>query len=663
MDEKKVKTQTIPIPAYGSEFINPTTGKSEGINKFDPNTGKALEPTTLSSTNIDDKNQKNKAEASSYTSPSSSLNNGMVMNPDSSYAEAPSKASQVTDEAGNTYWTYGGKNYALGASEGVSEDPYINSIYDQLKTLKSQMSATGAEQINSIQANFSSLQRQQQEYNKGAESGLYSMLLRGGSEQTASSSGIMLAQTSWGLKQIADLNAKEATAMISAKQAVQENNMKLLNSMLDIANEARKEKQTRAASLAETINEMKTTTMREGAISDLLSEGINDPTEIFSKLKEQGISATSKDIKEFLDNLSISGKADKVSNEWDQFQYFKKSGGLPEFITKLPTEAQQFSAYAQMAKGTKGSSVTGLPGSGGEGLYVGKGAKTSTDEQVIRMRLFAKLSTILNKGALSDTDRATINENISSLRTAGLSEQEIMSRLAGFPDDVKSPYNGAFIDAIAVNTETNESQQVAMAKTGQLLAAGNNLAAMNYVENTAMLNAQKQVGKDQYVSLSDVEYVHSKVGQIEKLLGEGWSDEVGAFTGSFSSWLSKKFGWGQAIQIQSKINSLTAELINKRAGSSITEAEWDRLIAGSVPAMNDSAKAFKNKMDELIQNPLDRLNSERMLVALPELPRSAVGNAQKRLDLYSSGTETADFWGPTGKMNITNSEGTYEIPD
>lgn len=40
----------IPVPKYGSTFYNQKTGKAEGINKFDPNTGKALTDPTITST-------------------------------------------------------------------------------------------------------------------------------------------------------------------------------------------------------------------------------------------------------------------------------------------------------------------------------------------------------------------------------------------------------------------------------------------------------------------------------------------------------------------------------------------------------------------------------------------------------------------------------------
>lgn len=34
---------SIPVPSYGSTFYNPNTGKADGTNKFDPNTGKPLQ--------------------------------------------------------------------------------------------------------------------------------------------------------------------------------------------------------------------------------------------------------------------------------------------------------------------------------------------------------------------------------------------------------------------------------------------------------------------------------------------------------------------------------------------------------------------------------------------------------------------------------------------
>ena len=121
----------------------------------------------------------------------------------------------------------------------------------------------------------------------------------------------------------------------------------------------------------------------------------------------------------------------------------------------------------------------------------------------------------------------------------------------------------------------------------------------------------------------------------------------------------------RSTPIKAKITSLTADLIKRRAGSALTEEEWKRLVADSVPLMNESASTFRTKMDELIQNPLDRLNSERMLVALPEMPRDSIGDVQKHLNLYATDVPNSqdDFWGRSSGMDITDTEGVYEIPD
>lgn len=613
---------------------------------------------------------------------------GMQRYSDGTLVEAPMGASS----SGENAWSFDSKNYGTGPTYVTGDDEESKQQNALLQSMKANLDASTKRTIDAIQSQMAVRKAQQADINKRQEAGTEQSLLMGGSSRHAqqSSQGIMSTAESFGVSQLADLDAQEQALIANAKAAQESGDYKIMEKALSAAETKRKEKQEAATKLSETIaaeNAKVRTQMiassRDSAVAGLIGQGVTDPAQLLDYLNydESGKQVgdfTADEISKTLKALTIEGKSEAdFKTDLGTFTYLQKNNMLPAGITNLDP-SQQYFAYLNMQKLANSGKLSvagqnyggGTAPTSGSGTYVGKGAGNETEEQILRMRLFAKLSTILNKGALSDTDRSVINGNIASLRAAGLSEQEIMSQLAGFPSDVKTPYNSKFIDLVAANTDTNEQQQTMMGKVGQLLASGSYEGALNTVEGVAMKNAKEQVGSDNFVDLADVKYVKQKTDEIEKLLGTGWNNEVGAFTGSFSSWLSKKFGWGQAAQIRSKITSLTADLTNKRGGSAITESEWKRLVEPNIPQMNDSAKTFVNKLNELVSDPLTRLNSERSLVSLPELTVDSILDPEARLKLYASESDSSgdDFWGSGssseggGGMTVYDPNQGYVLP-
>lgn len=382
---------------------------------------------------------------------------------------------------------------------------------------------------------------------------------------------------------------------------------------------------------------------RDSAIASLMMAGLTDPLKIIKALNfdENGEMVgdfTSEEINKAFKNLSIDSKPENLPADLETFNYLQKNNMLPGNIQDLPEQDQYFAYLNMMKLANSGKlSAAGKMYAGGLAkVSVGVGAANSTEESIIRTRLFAKLATILNKGTLSDADREIIESRISEFRDAGMSEQEIMSQLAGFPADVNTPYNASFITLASANTDTNAEQQELMGKLGILMANGDYTTAMDTIERKAMEKAYEQAGdKDQFVSIDDVVYTKKKVDDIAKLLGTGWSNEVGAFSGSMSLFLSRKFGIGQASTMRAKLGSLTASMINKRAGSAITEEEWKRLVEPNIPSMGDSAATWGIKMNELVDNVVLRLNSERSTVSLPQITTEQAIDKEKRLELYA----------------------------
>ena len=261
---------------------------------------------------------------------------------------------------------------------------------------------------------------------------------------------------------------------------------------------------------------------------------------------------------------------------------------------------------------------------------VGYGAGTPDDYKQFSRENIA-LSVIPAQLKNSENELKRLLTGIRSGLNSGKNPYEIADNLMGYM--VESP--SAFSEGMRKYISIADLTPTQIGEMGRLINAGQNDKAISIIENSVYEKARQQQG-EKFVSEADVTYVKQKADEIEKLLGEGWANEVGAFTGSFSNFLSRKFGIGQSTQIKAKITNIAADLANRRGGSAITEEEWDRLIGPNVPALNDNATTFKEKLRELVDDPLARLNSERVSFSLPELDTKTLLNRNLRIPAYSS---------------------------
>lgn len=642
----------------------------EGMN---PNVPKPV--TVLSSGGAEQRINDNAQKLKSYTQPTTYKDgSGAVMNADGSYASAPADA--LYSEAGGFY-TKGEDIYR--AAPSLTEDQQIDELYAQSKRSND---AAYAAQVESIKANFSRLKAQQEEINRGSEGAREQQLLMGGSSRyTLSGDSIMAKQKSYGLSELADLAAQEETLLAAARSAYQAKDHEMLDKKIaqiekvrDAKNKKAEEASTKMLEELTKQNEQIKQASRDSAVAGLIGQGISDPRKLIDMLNydDQGNMIgdfTADEISKTLKNLTVEGKdPKKLPQDIETFNYLRDNGMLPEGITKLDP-SQQYFAYLQTQKlanagklskaALAAGGVNTGDGGGNSNVVVGAGAKNATDEQIIRMRLFAKLSTILNKGTLSDTDREVINNNIASLRNAGMSEQEIMSRLAGFPTDVNTPYNQAFIDIAAANTETNEQQQVIMSKVGQLLAAGNATGAMNTLENSAMNNAKK-TDPDNYMGTATAQKYLANIQRVRAILDQA---HVGPISGSFQDAM-KRFKGKEATKLKAELTQLYASFRKENAGSAVTESEL-RFLDPLFASISDRKGNFQEKLDAFERQLLQRYNSTRSTVSLPEVDSSQVIDAGKRLKLYQSSGASNPFSssmkGTT--YSITDDEGNFEIPD
>lgn len=558
----------------------------------------------------------------------------------------------------NDYYNY--DNSPVGGSSTLIEgtnftttgDPMTDSYVKQLNDLMSKTDAATAQQIAAIHANFENRRNMQKDISERQAKSLGATLLAGGSTRYAplSSENIVSEQERFGVNQLADLDAQEQSLIAAAQQAQQTQNYKVLSDIMDRVESVRKEKQatvekTLAAQAADNqkLQQQQIQASRDSAIGGLIGQGITDPSQILNYLNfyDDGTSTggdfTADEVAKTLKNLTVDQQsADKLPGDIQTFQWLQQNGRLPAAIQKLPP-SQQYIAYLNLQHlanaGKLSEAGTMLADAGGtSNVKPGVGAANATEEQIIRMRLFAKLMNVLNKGQVSDSDATRINANIDSLRKAGMTEQEIMSQLAGFPADVQTPYNVPFINAIATNTDTLDQQQQVMGKVGQLLASGNNSGALAVVENQGMKNALK-IDANNYMGSGTAETYTKKLDHLQTLLKNYWPATVGPISGTLQQ-ISRKLKTDQAQEIQSAVSDMAAQFRKDIAGSAVTDNEA-KFLEPLIASLSDKSGNFKIKLDAMQNRILNQYNSTRSIANLPEVGVREVLDKNARLKLYS----------------------------
>lgn len=263
-----------------------------------------------------------------------------------------------------------------GDGSGNGGDADYQAITAQFAPLKAQLDASTLQTVNAIHSQFDALRAQQQQFNRAAEASRSVALMRGGTTRYAplDAAGTMLAQTSYGLQQIANLNAQENTAIASANAAQQSGNMKLMTEALNMAEDARKAKQDAAATVLDQINtanqklnEARLQANRDEQIANLVSAGTTNPAIVLKTLNDAGGNFTANEVDAALKNLTVAGTSSKdISTDLSTFNYIKENFGLPKDIASLPPSDQYF-AYLAAVKGAQTtpkkptSSPTGNP--------------------------------------------------------------------------------------------------------------------------------------------------------------------------------------------------------------------------------------------------------------------------------------------------------------
>jgi len=512
--------------------------------------------------------------------------------------------------------------------------------------------------ITDTQKIMAERKRQQEDVNNAGINTIKQVLNLGGSSRYApvSSSNLVTTAESAGLKALAELDATEQKTIAEIQEARDNLDYQTLEKKFEFLDGVRKEKATAAATLEEATKEKEDQTQKDNAIAELISQGITDPIEMFQALNTSGelnvsladVTASLKGLKEF---GSATGTGFKLENK--AIGQLLGSGWTAPDIKAMQADLEAGASIDEILEGVEPDmqdavkKAFGIDAKTNTNVVPGKGAKTPLDEAIVRTRLFSKIAPILNKGALSDSDREIIDRRIAEFRDAGMGEQEILDTLAGLPPEVASPYNNKFRDLIVSNSDTMEKQNSNIGRLAQQLQSGNYTAAMNTVETLA-LNEAKKLDPDGFVGTATTQNYLKKGKELSELI-VGAEDIIGPLDGTWEQVKGKllKSKDGRAATISAKIAALVAQMRNDLSGTAVTSSEAT-FLEPLIPSLSDTMANFGSKVKALNENTLGQYNTVRSSVSLPEVTAEQVIDPKKRLILYSNDI----YLPPNGQLDI-----------
>lgn len=469
--------------------------------------------------------------------------------------------------------------------------------------------------------------------------------------------GIITAEETAGIQRVSNLEAKKNEALARAETAFRserwdeyvyfveeaekryEEEVEEMNLLNDQAIEQNKLLQT----------EISKTMINDAVLNTLATTGLTDTASIYATLRNQGIETTADEVKKIIASfVPTQTPADKqIANAYEfgknDVGKLIASGFSGTDIQATQDVLNQYGLYGKVPE------LDGQPLSEfinpqqlaviKDILYppvkqTGKPEIKKEDIDYKTSILIPRIGKQIYGTRISDLETERVEGFVTQGMALGKNQYEIIDDVLGYQVERNQPLANGLRNTLLATVGENGLFGFDMLGLARLINMGEDLMAVRKVENSKMLEAQTMVGRESFVAEADVEYISNKVKDIEDLLGVGWSDEVGAFGGNFTTWLSKKFGYGQATKIKAKVTAITADMVNKRAGSAITDTEWEKIIAPNVPAMNDSPEAFRDKLNELVIDTLERYNSERKMVALPQFSRNNITNPETRIKLY-----------------------------
>lgn len=266
-------------------------------------------------------------------------------------------------------------------------------------------------QIKGIESLYDTRIKDMEDINNRRGQSMKTLGIRIGSRWTGGAGGvfggIIAEEERQAVNRISELEAEKQNSITGAQNAARENNWKVYSEMVDQAEKSYKEQLDNVKKMNEKlvennkkIKDQKIKASRDSAVSDLISQGITDPTEILDMLNfyEDGTSTggdfTIEEIDKVIESIKKATKTDNLDGdikEWKQLlDLGEANGGLPAGTTFMDYQKQKGESWSEpylfagdyVQKNTKTGEIrtaVNMP-SGGEETKEDKQIKSFYDE-------------------------------------------------------------------------------------------------------------------------------------------------------------------------------------------------------------------------------------------------------------------------------------------
>ncbi|MFA6992230.1 MAG: hypothetical protein WC269_03035 [Candidatus Gracilibacteria bacterium] len=459
--------------------------------------------------------------------------------------------------------------------------------------------------------------------------------------------GLLSTEQMDGVARVTELESQRKSLILQATQARKAGAMEEFSKTMDEIEtnyndkvQAIKDLKTATTAQEAKLTEQRQTVERENAMVEIFSQGVTNPIDIMKMMSEAGISSTSKDVSEFLKNVSVgmggTGDVEKLTGDAKNFFILKgMNTALPNSITSLP-EQDQLGAFIKWQKDLVTSPKAQSVGTGSTAGTTGEaGFEQFSKEQIA----LAAIPTQLRN---SDTELKRYIQGIRQGLDQGLSPYDISDQLIGYKIEKPDEFSNGMRQYISQSNLGNQE----ISNVARLINSGNKAGAITVIENKA-LDTQKKLDPDGYVGESTARYYSEKVAQIKKtLVDNGLWDAVGPVEGGiqnitgnipFLSFARR----AEAAKVQAQVASLVAEMRNHLCGTAVTESE-KKFLEPLVASLGDKKGIFEGKLNEIKDNSLTRYNNVRSTANLPVLDEASLLNKNLRVSLYSKGLTNED---------------------
>ncbi|MES2060212.1 MAG: hypothetical protein V4438_04245 [Patescibacteria group bacterium] len=231
--------------------------------------------------------------------------------------------------------------------------------------------------VEAIKSNYTNKEATLKEMQDNQTKGIENSLLLAGSSRYApiSSAGVLSLKQKSDIESLTQLQNEENSLIAQARSAKTSKDYQALSEAMKGIEANQKVKNDLATKISEGIaadnkkaRDQQIQASRDGAVADLLQQGVTDPAELLTSLNYDNTGKlvgdfTAKEISDTLGAIAKNnglGDMKNLTGEVKNFQILKEHGALPDGIDSLPPE-QQLAAYLKFIKPGK---VLGAPSAG-----------------------------------------------------------------------------------------------------------------------------------------------------------------------------------------------------------------------------------------------------------------------------------------------------------